>query len=388
VVRDQLLDYMAEYNATGLKRLRIKAMDCVGRLYRMAQTDEQRNYHAYQLMEVLSSAMPHHHNYADVSARASVSIDRHLGPSDMEALHRLVDEWGTQSVPLNESQDAHRLLDAIAARYSNAIRILRDPEGKVVAFFVSLPMHQGSVELVEEYAPGTITGFFPGEPGFPGNVLEADTFLGVLVGVNGHHARYDRRDLLGMIIRDGLAFVGRKIRAAVGVSDPELKELLWLLGFESHLLGIDGHTEAFVLDMRQRDFLIWVGSVVRAFNRPPVQAQYVLEEGILRQSLKLLSQPAALARTDLPKILGCSTMEAQRILTVLLTEKPVPPLSAEKQQILRLTYLERPGNADRLAMVLHLSRPTYYRMLQQGVAELCSVLRSGEFLAALIELGE
>ncbi len=388
VVRAQLFDYMVEYNATGLKRLRIHAVDILAQFYRQAETDGERNHYAYQLIEVLAAAMPSHIHYADLSARAMVTLDRRVSPEDMPALHRMTEEWHPQSLPFLRHQDAHSLLDVVVRNYPDTVRILRDPEQHPLAFFISLPMYQETGSLLEYFVPGVTHQFFPEEPPWPQSPWEADTYFGVMVGAIEDDPRYDPHELLGIIIRDALAFVGRRIRAVLGNGDPQLKKLLTLLGFVSYPYGDDFGTEVFVLDMRHRDFLIWVNSIVRSLNRPVVRAHYEIEDGAVRRSLKALNDCSALAQTDLPQMLGCSAREAQRILTVLLTETPVPPLNTERQRVLRMTYMDRPGHVERLAMSLHLSRPTYYRMLHQGVSDLCTVLRSGDFLAALIDLGE
>lgn len=387
VVRSQLFNYMQEYNPTGLKRLRIKAVGYLGRLYRQADSFRERSHYAFQLMEISAAAMPRESRYADVGALSAIIRDRHVEPSDVEAMHRMIESWGRQSLELASPEQAHLLLDAVVAQYPGTIRMLRAADGAPVGFFASLPLHRRTVDLLESYAPETMARYFPGEQ-FPEDSEKADTYFGALVGVDQGHPQYHARDLLGIIIRDGLSFLGSGLRGVVGIGDPALKELLLLLGFESHPLGMDSAVEAFVLDMRHRDFLIWVGSVVRTFNRPQPRSRYALDEDTLRRALKDFHNRTGFEQTQLPQILGCTVQEAQRILSVLLTEDAVPPLSMQEQRVLRMTYMERAGNADRLAMALHLSRPTYYRMLRQSVSNLCKVLQSGDFLSVLIDMGE
>lgn len=387
VVRAQLFNFMQEYNPTGLKRLRIKAVDYLSRLYREATTLRERSHLAYQLMEISAASLPRESSYADVGALTAISRDRQVDATDAQAIHRMIDEWGRQSLVLPTPKAAHALFDAVLAQFPQAIRVIRAPDGAPIGFFVSLPMHHTTAALIELYAPGTVARYFPDET-FPQDPEQADTYLGTLVGVDAHHPLYHPRDILGIIIRDGLSFLGSGLRGVVGSGEPRLKALLGLLGFESHPLGLEEGVEAFVLDMRHRDFLIWVGSVIRAFNRPVVKNRYGVDEETLRRALKAYHSVDDFNRTGLPEMLGCEGHEARRILAVLLSESPVPPLTDVTQRVLRMTFIDHIGNADRIAMALHLSRPTYYRQLRQGISDLCNVLQSGEFVAILIDRGE
>ena len=384
VVRSQLLAYMQEHNPVSLKRLRLKALDSLGTLYRQSEGPE-RHHLAYLLLEITAQSLPLSSPYANIAAVDEIVRENQLKSGDLEVLHHLLDEWGRQSLNMPSSAVAHAFLNGIVARFDGDIRVFREPSGDPVAFFATLPLYRQTVQFVEHYVPGSIDKYFPDEKVFPSERQEADTYFGTLVGVSQNHPRYQSRDLLGILIRDGLSFLGRGLRGVIGVSEPNLKRLLQILGFVSHPVDEGGDVEAFTLDMRDRDFLLWVGSIMRALNRPFRANSYAVDETRLRNVLKVIQDPLAFRQSGIAEILGCQAEEARDLLYGLLTKDPVSPISPAEQQVLRLTFIERVGNADSVALALHLSRPTYYRMLKKGLGNLCKVLESGDFLSIAME---
>ncbi len=385
VVRSQLLAYMKEHNPAALKDLRLKALDCLGSLYRRSSSASERNHLAYLLLEITAQSLPISSPYANIAAIDEIVRENRLKMEDLKHLHKMLDQWGRQSLDMPDNQVAHALLDDIARNFDEDIRIFRSPGGEPVAFFATLPMYRETRELIEQYVPGSIEKYFPSESEFPLDRSDADTYFGVLVGVDANHPRYSSHDLLGILIRDGLSFLGRGLRGVIGVSDLNLKQLLEILGFVSHPVDAKKGVDAFVLDMRNRDFLLWVGSIVQALNQPFSGANYSIDEALLRQVLKVLNNEEALQKTGFPQILGCQPKEARYIVQRLLNAPPISPLTASEQEVLRRTFFERVGNADAVALALHLSRPTYYRLLKKGVGNLCKILQSGDFLSAIVQ---
>ncbi|PSR29045.1 MAG: hypothetical protein C7B47_03600 [Sulfobacillus thermosulfidooxidans] len=385
VVRSQLLASMQEHHPMTLKHLRLKALDYLGTLYRQSQSGSEKNHLGYLLLEITAQSLPISSPYANIAAIDEIVRENQLKEGDLECLHSMIEHWGRQSLDMPSLAVAHAFLDDIARNIDDGIRIFRAPSGEPVAFFASLPLYQKTVDLIERYVPGSVARYFPHDTEFPRDRDQVDTFFGVLVGVKPDDPRYHAHDLLGILIRDGLSHLGRGLRGVIGVSEPNFKELLELLGFIAHPIDAEQGIYAFTLDMRQRDFLLWVGSIVQALNRPAIRMQYPVDENLLRRVLKALHDPGAFRKTAIADILGCQPEEARYILQSLLTKAPVPPLTENEQNLLRLTFVERIGNADSIALALHLSRPTYYRMLKQSLVNLCTVLQSGDFLSATLE---
>lgn len=379
VVRSQLLAYMQDNDPAGLKDIRLKAFDCLGRLYRQSTSASERNNLAYLLLEITAQSLPMSSPYANVAAVDQIVSGNGLKPGDLEDLHQMLEEWGRQSLDMPSYPVAHALLEDIAQHYDEDIRIFRSSEGKCVAFFAVLPMYRETEALIEKYVPGSTKKFIPGDTAFPLHRTDADTYFGVLVGVDTHQSHYNPQDLLGILIRDGLSFLGRGLRGVIGVKNPLLKQLLETLGFVSHPIDVREKVDAFVLDMRQRDFLLWVGSIVQALNQPIIHVSYAIDEALLRQVLKVLNDEEGFEKTGFAEILGCRPKEAHQILRTLLHAPPLPPLTQIEQEVLQRTFFERSKNANAVALALHLSRPTYYRLLKRGVENLCRILQSGDF---------
>ncbi len=385
VVRSQLLAYMNENDPVVLKELRLKAFDRMGHLYRQSTSASERNNLAYVLLEITAQSLPVASPYANIAAVDEIVRENGLKPRDLEDLYKMLEEWGRQSLDMPDYRVAHTLLEDIARHFDEDIRIFRAPDGKPVAFFATLPMYQDTESLLEHYVPGSIEKYFPQDSEFPLHRKDADTYFGVLVGVDTHNPRYNPEDVLGILIRDGLSFLGRGLRGVIGVGNPHLKQLLEILGFVSHPIDGKQKVEAFVLDMRKRDFLLWVGSVVQALNQPFAQVSYSIDEDLLRQVLRSLHDEKGFRTTGFAEILGCQPKEARMILLKLLNSSPLPPLTQIEQDVLRRTFLETSKNANAVAMALHLSRPTYYRLLKKGVENLCKILQSGDFLSSALQ---
>src|SRR5690606_6751838 len=106
-------------------------------------------------------------------------------------------------------------------------------EGQVVGFFVAVLLYRDSIALIEDIEPDAVRLHLPEEYDHFARLSadEADTYLAVMVAAEENHPEYRGGELMGVIIRDGLARLGDGTRAILRTNRSDLEELLRMLGF-------------------------------------------------------------------------------------------------------------------------------------------------------------
>ncbi|GII79135.1 hypothetical protein Sru01_41170 [Sphaerisporangium rufum] len=98
--------------------------------------------------------------------------------------------------------------------------------------------------------------------------------------------------------------------------------------------------------------------------------------GLVRDALRDLHRPDRLAASPLHALSGHGPVPLADLLrhAVDALAASAAPADAEAGRILRLYYLQRAGGHDLLAHRLHLSRATYFRRLDHGLAQVTAIV--------------
>lgn len=371
-----------------VRTLRARAIDHLSRQYYAADEASQKNLIAFALLHIFSQCLSSNHLYADLTAFAEVNSTDGVHPADLPTLHGFLDQWGRQSLELGDIASTHRLLDEIADRFPESFRVLRLPSGQILAFAVALLLYRETADLIDRYAEGILHRYFPEQQDrfvFP--VSQADTYLQILVGINTECIEYTREEILGLLIKDGLSYLRTGLRIAMVITQSHLKALLAGLGFQGtpieHLdLKEEIQPELFSLDLRHRDLPAWLSSLMPPLIENTHQTDNLadISEQRVRRALAVIHNPRKLQAVGLAQQMGLSVAELQKLLSILLTDNPVAPLTKRTQSSLRLAFLDTSVNLEQAAASLYMSRSTFYRQVRLGIEALTVVLTGQEHL--------
>lgn len=372
---------------SNMRRLALKLL--IGQ-YPAADRLRQMQYAAHAL-ELYREQLPAAHRYVDFSGIHGQEQRQSFQPEDLPYLHRFLavslsrSDWQSELV---KAGTHHRLLDDIAAYSPMSILVTRDAEGIPLAFSAGLWLHEGTMPLLERYAP-----FYLDVLGQEAGHLRtlspeaADTMCLLLAAVNVEQSYYRPEELGAALFQSWMIETTNGLRAIIATEDQQLHMLLPLSGFqaiepqqlERHLPGMI----VWELDLRQASFEVWVERVIQqSFPQEKPEAAFPPlpweEVRSLLQHLyddgHLLAQPALAAA-------GMNGAEIRELLQGLLSaEQPPSPLTELEQQILRESYLRKNYGKAQLADAFHMSRTTFYRHTRQALEHLGYVL-AGELKA-------
>lgn len=306
--------------------------------------------------------------YADLTTPESHLVSDHYGPQDRETVRHFVASWGRQSFPV-EGQELMNLVDDVIDHYPGTIRMTRDAQGVAEAMFCVLPVHRGTLELLQRYQPLVVTRLV--ESGLGVTWCEPDASnvsYNILIGINMDQTRYSPQQLIGAIARDQFS-MHASLLGLLLITNPDFKAFLHGVGYQSMPFPIleepGPPEELFMLDLRRQHFTGWIRAIA---GLEPTKT------GLLKP-LSLTDLSATLEQLgEIHPVDGDSQEIRDRILTLLHSTPPAAPLTLRDQRVLSCSYLPRRQSATACASALHISRATYYRYLNTAVSHLLAGL--------------
>src|SRR5690606_14950925 len=385
VARHHLAADFRRRDPSGFERVRRRAVDFL--LQRLDTAPRsQRHGIAATLLNVCADALPSAATYADLSISGNLVVQM-ANERYLPGIQRLLRGAGTQPILFDNPESYPRLMNRIVAEAPEWCRIVFDSEGQVVGFFVAVLLYRDSIALIEDIEPDAVRLHLPEEYDHFARLSadEADTYLAVMVAAEENHPEYRGGELMGVIIRDGLARLGDGTRAILRTNRSDLEELLRMLGFtryyppESEEAKADPRRSRFQLDVRHGRFGPWVLSLLAAMARKPAPTRPVREFTVddVRALLTDAHDADAWAASPVPRSVGIPAEELRAKVKHFLSgrEPCPPPLTEYDAELLYKTYWRRIA-ADAVAAELHISRATYYRHLRRATERLQQPLAS------------
>lgn len=322
----------------------------------------QRGAIAQQLLWICRDVYAPLNAYADLSAAESQLVADHYAPQDREAVREFAASWGRQSFPV-EGAALLALVDDVIQQYPGTIRMTRDRQGVAQAMFCALPLHKGTLALLQHYQPTVVERFLESGLGITWcDPDESNVTYNILVGINPRQSRFRPQELLGAIARDQFT-MHASLLGLLLITNPDLKAFLHGVGYHSMPFPVLKEPgiieELFMLDLRQQNFTGWIRTI-SAKSGPASPLRY--------GSISTLS--------EVLETLGENTLVDQYHqdlwdrVTTLLHSPPHAPLTARDQEVLKCSYLPRHRSATQCASDLHVSRATYYRHLNEALSHL------------------
>lgn len=383
VARHHLAADFRRRDPSGFERVRRRAVDFL--LQRLDTAPRsQRHGIAATLLNVCADALPSAATYADLSISGNLVVQM-ANERYLPGIQRLLRGAGTQPILFDNPESYPRLMNRIVAEAPEWCRIVFDSEGQVVGFFVAVLLYRDSIALIEDIEPDAVRLHLPEEYDHFARLSadEADTYLAVMVAAEENHPEYRGGELMGVIIRDGLARLGDGTRAILRTNRSDLEELLRMLGFtryyppESEEAKADPRRSRFQLDLRHGRFGPWVLSLLEAMARKPAPTRPAREFTVddVRALLTDAHDADAWAASPVPRSVGIPAEELRAKVKHFLSgrEPCPPPLTEYDAELLYKTYWRRIA-ADAVAAELHISRATYYRHLRRATERLQQAL--------------
>lgn len=388
VARRYLLGELRQRDPGQFRRVRRRIVAALLERWGGGGSRSQRASVAASLLSVCADALPSVESYAALSAAATGPI-RSARPEDVPALVELLGGWGRQPFLFRDPAAYGRLVECMVERFPEWCRILEDSDGRAAGFLAAMLLSRETVACLDAIEPGALRRQLPGEyqqfAAVPPE--QADTYLALMVGLELQNEEYTWQEVVGLLIRDGLAQLGDGTRALVRGTHPGLVRLLSDLGFAPYHAenkedrgappppGEGG--DLYVLDLRGDRFGPWVVSLLEAMEShgDDLLARTLVPIPELRRLLTLLHDPEPWRQSPLPAALGWEPDELRAWLRRLLAgAEPLPaPLSDYDRQLLE-TVAGRNASPEAWAARLHVSRATYYRHLARALEHLHQAL--------------
>jgi len=323
----------------------------------------------------------------------------------------MLEGWGRQPFLLNTPEEYQCLLARLVERFPEHCRVLVGSDGRPAGFFCAVLLSRETVACLDAVSPGALERHMPGEYKRLASLARdyADTYLALMLGRDVYHDEYTEPELVGLIMRDGLARLGEGTRALVGGTNPDLVGLLSALGFVpyvstipapsgafatsaggyggaaqrgGHELRPDAGVQAsperlFVLDLREGRFGPWVVSLLQMVDGPgpDLVSRTLVPLRELRRLMLLLHDAEVWCSSPLPAILGWDPdalrEQVQRVVT---GRDPLPPPLTDYDRLVLEGAAWRRLAPIVAASQLHVSRATYYRHLERALSRLHQAL--------------
>jgi hypothetical protein len=341
----------------------------------------EKNRIAASLLSICKDALPQQSFSVNPAA---VTFDN-FQKADLPQLHRLLNEEHVQKAISLESEDkAHELLDELALRFPESIRLCRSDSGVPLMFHAGLLLYRDTFHFLGTYIPNVLEACFPIEAERISQLLheEADTYFHFLGGVEHHDETYTADHLYKFMFNDGFSrIVSMGIRFALTTNWENLKLRFLSLGFDIrslHNLPLNHPAQGdqfLELDLRTRDFGEWVSSFLEPLTGKSSTAEVHITPDDIKTAFHVIEDIKALENTVVARWLTYSGVELQGILRKYITSNPPPaPLTQRSQHILQSLGAHPAMNADESADLLHISRATYYRHLHDSLHKTLQLL--------------
>lgn len=345
-------------------------------------TQRQRGVSARRLLTLSLDALPLPTQYADLAAQYGAYARDSYTSSDLPVLREMIADWAISYAIPSQRGVYQRFLTEYAERMPQDIRVIRDPQGRLLGASLFTLVHRKSAELLAKYFPAEIRECLTAEE-MRREPEQTSTYYAVLVCANRRLPDLPATDVIGILIREGLGLLGSGTRVVLVATNPQLKQLLAVLGFTMRpTVGRecdvgDLRAEVCTLDLTGGRFGPWISHLLRkARDREIANAEFILassgvalEVGELRRALQALQHPARFRKAPLCEQLPW-TSEELRLVLVRALEGRDPSVyrfvSQEQLTLLRRSYLERRSGTE-VASSLNFSRASYYRYLQQAL---------------------
>lgn len=357
------------------RRQRARVMACLWHSWKQAD-DQARGRIAHDFVQLVGQELAQWNDYADVSEDAPGLEVCPYEPADAADAVACLTDWGRPAVPMPlVRQEA--LFYAVAKTLPEAIRVLRDPSGRVVGVFAIPPLNQTSVPLLERAAADLLQRLFDHPAlglGRGTRAADDDTRLVAMVGMRTTHPLFPIPLLAGTILRHTLELSsGHRVLGLV--MDERFKLLLERLGFVPHPFPtqeIPGLVLV-VLDLRLENIPSWAA---RLTDTPLwSDGQQELRDLPFRDCRRLLRcyhDNARLGQLLRETGLSLSADQLREMLTKALGDFAQKPGAARWAELIRQSYLELDSSGktrEGIANSLHVSRATYHRHLQSACEE-------------------
>lgn len=346
---------------------------------------------AAHVLELYREQLPAVHAYADFSGIRQQHYEQQafLNPNELPLLHRYLEaslaraDWQSELV---ESGQHHALLDDIARVAPEGLRLIRNGDGKPLAFCAGLWLSERTWPLIERYAPA-LAELIPklaGDNGYDAR-RDGDTVCVLLAAVDVEQPYYRPEELGAMLFQNWLIDTANGLRAIIPAADPQLGTLLSQLGFDRGESISDERVPSrrsggekvtlWELDFRQITFEIWVKRLLQQSlhdsGRVEAGALRAVPWSEMKQMVQHMYDDSVLEALPSLQAAGCEPTSARELILCLLTEvTPRYPLTEFEQRILRDGYLQRNFRKSQLAEALHMSRATFYRHVRQAFQHL------------------
>lgn len=327
-----------------------------------------------QMLSVIQDMLPVSESYADL--RDSFLDISPYRTSDKERLHQLVDQWGwgRQLIPGLDGASPHPLLDDLLRTVPELFRVFRDGDGSPRAFFVPCLLHAPLTRILEHYT-GPVSWWIGEDANAYGDVANADTYFGALLGIDNSDAVLPSYLSTGAILRESLSLFAQGTQLFMPLSNPLLIDMAKTVGFELlHSSGPEGLQDIYRLDLRHRSFAEWIMAVAE-FQVPSTEPS----ETDIRYLLRTMQQPNRRAFESRAQIVGWSPEVLRfRLLSLLDSANSTASLSGDHRKILTEVYLTPRASIQALADAYHVSRATCYRLIRRAEQSLLQALQSCE----------
>ncbi|TLS54058.1 bacterio-opsin activator [Paenibacillus antri] len=379
-------DYAAAF-PEAFRRLRRKAFALLEERFPEADKKSQMRI-AGHVLELYREFLPSTNAYAVFTSNVDIGERRPFEPADLPELQRLlaasVEENNWQSELALAGQYA-ALLEEIAAHSPEGICVVRNAEGRPIAFSAGILLHARTMPLLERYTPE-----FPVLLGEEAESLRqlppeaADTMLVALAAVDSSRSVYQPEEIGGVLMLEWFIMMTGGWRGRMVSADPQLNGLLSVFGF--HDLGQVGGMTKWEIDFRHVRFDAWMKTVIRHTGADGGNGEERPAGGtgermrLAEQDAKLILQRLYDEGDALDPYVGDGgryrTKDELRgkVLALLTEERPTHPLSPLDQRILRESYLTKARNKNQLADDFHMSRTTFYRHSQSALRRLAQAL--------------
>lgn len=301
---------------------------------------------------------------------------------DLPCLHRLIQQRRVV-VPVRDMHKNHELLNVVAERFPESIRVFRTEDGIPLGFFLGLRLYKETAACLESVIPLLLETCFPVEINrFKRLEFEAaDTCLLMMAGCTSLDSLFTQEELIGYLAVDALSlFSAMDLRCVIVTSLFEVREFMEM-GFRVKPLDVlpEAHTSfgttMYELDFRNSNLGEYLAGLLQTSEMSNPETTGKLTQEDIMSALPLAGNPNLLGQTELAqKLTGSGTHLQQSLRLILNSDPPSYPLNKRKQSLLRL-MCEEPDLLIYLAAArLYISRPTYYRDRREAIHDLIQLL--------------
>jgi AAA ATPase-like protein len=275
--------------------------------------------------------------------------------------------------------------EALISHPAARLRIARTAEGEAVGFSASVPVYEGSAELLlahpvfspllDEYLGPEGMKTLPAAP--EETVYQYLLPAAAVPDLAGPAQAALLRDVIGQLASGGVYLTI--------VTTPERKRLCEAMGFEAvegtrARLGPGLEAQGYVLDLRGTGVEAWLEALIR--GRPgALSLPWEEMEREVQSVLTAWPDDGALARSPLAGLTEAEGDERARakalrglIREALVDAREAAPDREPALKAIELAYLDRSVSHERVAERLAVSRSTFYRLLKRGVQALARAL--------------